>query len=116
MVIVVSLTGISSFATPSFNMALSIRVLRFVIMFIAAFIGLYGIAIVSLILVAHMCSLRSLGVPYLSPIAPFAPGDQKDVILRTPLHFMKTRKRLINRNSAESGQSGQNRQGNNNEN
>ncbi|MEK5027229.1 spore germination protein [Paenibacillus sp. FSL M7-1046] len=116
MVIVVSLTGISSFATPSFNMALSIRVLRFVIMFIAAFIGLYGIAIISLMLVAHMCSLRSLGVPYLSPIAPFAPGDQKDVILRTPLHFMKTRKRLINRSSTESGQTGQNRQGNNNEN
>lgn len=29
MVIVVSLTGISSFATPAFNMALSIRMLRF---------------------------------------------------------------------------------------
>ncbi|UQZ32475.1 spore germination protein [Paenibacillus sp. PK3_47] len=95
MVIVVSLTGISSFATPAFNMALSIRVLRFVIMFVAAFMGLYGIAIIGIMLVAHICSLRSLGVPYLAPLAPFVPGDQKDLILRTPLHFMKTRKRQI---------------------
>ncbi|WP_150270912.1 spore germination protein [Paenibacillus tepidiphilus] len=94
MVIVVSLTGICSFTTPAFNMALSIRVLRFGIMFAGAFMGLYGIAIVGLMLVAHMCSLRSLGVPYMSPIAPFAPGDQKDVLVRIPLHFMKTRPRL----------------------
>lgn len=110
MVIVVSLTGISSFATPAFNMALSIRVLRFVIMFVAAFMGLYGIAIIGIMLVAHLCSLRSLGVPYLAPIAPFVPGDQKDLILRTPVHFMKTRKRLSSGNKAKAGQGGRLRQ------
>lgn len=107
MVIVVSLTGITSFATPAFNMALSIRMLRFAIMIVAAFIGLYGIAIVTLMLVAHLCSLRSLGVPYLSPIAPFSPGDQKDVILRTPRHFMQTRKRMKGSQHKENGQSPQ---------
>ncbi|MNC81429.1 hypothetical protein D3C75_1345550 [compost metagenome] len=50
-------------------------------------------------LVAHLCSLRSLGVPYLAPLAPFVPGDQQDLILRTPLHFMKTRKRLSGKNA-----------------
>lgn len=107
MVIVVSLTGISSFATPAFNMALSIRILRFVITFVAAYMGLYGIAIIGLILVAHLCSLRSMGVPYMSPVAPFAPGDQKDIFLRTPLHFMKTRRRLISKNSKVPGTTAQ---------
>ncbi len=110
MVIVVSLTGISSFATPAFNMALSIRILRFVITFVSAYIGLYGIAIVGLILVAHLCSLRSMGVPYMSPVAPFAPGDQKDIFLRAPLHFMKTRRRLL-KNDKAPGATVQNSQG-----
>ncbi|WP_341143357.1 spore germination protein [Paenibacillus sp. FSL H8-0315] len=95
MVIVVSLTGISSFATPAFNMALSIRILRFIIMFIAAFMGLYGITIFTFILVAHMCSLKSLGFPYMSPFGPFIAENQKDAILRVPLKYMKTRPRLI---------------------
>lgn len=95
MVIVVSLTGIASFATPAFNMALSIRVLRFVIMFVAAFMGIYGMAILCFIIVAHLCSLRSLGVPFMSPMAPFIPEDQKDTIIRVPLQFMRTRPRLV---------------------
>lgn len=99
MVIVVSLTGISSFATPAFNMALTVRMLRFVLMFIAAFIGLYGIAIFCLILVAHLCSLRSLGVPFMSPIAPLVAVDQKDTFIRWPLHFMTSRPRLVNNNN-----------------
>lgn len=109
MVIVVSLTGISSFATPAFNMALSIRVLRFVIMFVAAFMGLYGIAIIGIMLVAHLCSLRSIGVPYMAPIAPFVPGDQKDLLLRTPVHFMRTRKRSSGSKKGKAGQSSRKR-------
>ncbi|BCG60169.1 spore germination protein [Paenibacillus sp. URB8-2] len=88
MVIIVSLTGISSFATPAYNMALSIRLLRFINMFAAAFMGLYGIAITSLIVTAHLCSLRSLGTPYMSPIAPFIPEAQKDTLVRSPMNFL----------------------------
>lgn len=93
MVIVVSLTGISSFAMPAFNMALSIRMLRFVIIFMAAFMGLYGITIMALILTAHLCSLNSLGTPFMSPFAPFIAKDQKDTIFRTPLYFMRNSRR-----------------------
>ncbi|GGF65179.1 spore germination protein KA [Paenibacillus albidus] len=95
MVIVVSLTGISSFATPAFNMALSVRILRFIIMFIAAFMGLYGMCVFSFILIAHLCSLSSLGIPYMSPMGPFIPQNQQDAVFRLPFQFMKNRPRLI---------------------
>lgn len=102
MVIVVSLTGISSFATPAFNMALSIRMLRFIIMGIAAFMGLYGIAIFTIMLIAHLCSLRSLGVPYMTPIGPFVPGNLKDTFIRSPQSFTRLRKRLVNNSKRSS--------------
>jgi spore germination protein KA len=116
MVIVVSLTGICSFTTPAFNMALSVRMLRFLITIVSAFIGLYGIAIASLILTAHLCSLRSFGVPYMSPVAPFTAKDQKDIFLRSPLYFMKTRRRLLSNQSKKAGVTSQPPQDNRHEN
>lgn len=98
MVIVVALTGICSFTTPAFNMALSVRLLRFLIVVVSAFMGLYGISIFGLIIIAHLCSLRSLGVPYMSPMGPFVPEDQKDTFIRSPIHFMKIRPRIANSN------------------
>ena len=98
MVIVVAITGIASFATPAFNMAITIRLLRFVIMIFAATFGFYGIAIINIIIIAHLCGLRSFGMPYMAPLAPFIPADLKDTVLRLPLSSLLTRPRLINQN------------------
>jgi spore germination protein KA len=98
MVIVVAITGIASFAIPAFNMAISVRLLRFLIIFFAATMGFYGIAIINIIMIAHLCSLRSFGIPYMAPLAPFIPADQKDAVLRLPLWSFLTRPRLISQN------------------
>ncbi len=91
MVIVVALTAISSFATPRFNIAISARLIRFVLMISAATFGFYGITIVLIMMIAHLCSLRSLGIPYLTSVAPFNASDQKDTFIRFPLWSMKKR-------------------------
>jgi spore germination protein KA len=96
MLIVVAITAISSFVLPSFDLSLTIRMLRFPMMFLAASFGLFGIIIGVIAIVLHMCSLRSFGIPYLSPLAPFILTDQKDTILRMPHWAMFARPRLIN--------------------
>src|SRR5690606_15112618 len=53
MVIVVAATGIASFSAPAYNLAISARLLRFPILFGAATLGLFGIAIVVAIIMAH---------------------------------------------------------------
>jgi spore germination protein KA len=95
MVIVVSVTAIANFSTPVFAMAISARLLRFALMVLAAFIGLYGIAIGLMIMAIHLCSLRSFGVPYMSPLAPFNPENQQDVFIRYPIWAMKKRPKFI---------------------
>jgi len=91
MVIVVSITGIASFTVPHFNAAIAIRLIRFPLMFAAAFLGIYGILVGLLIIVGHMASLRSFGVPYLSPLAPMSVGDLKDTLIRAPWSEMEHR-------------------------
>ncbi|MED3804909.1 spore germination protein [Lysinibacillus xylanilyticus] len=96
MVIVVSITAISSFVSPTYNLAISGRILRFGFMAMAASFGLLGITIGLIALLLHLCSLRSFGVPYMSSLAPFNLSDQKDAFIRLPMWKMFTRPRLIN--------------------
>lgn len=95
MVIVVSITAITSFVFPSFSMAISVRMLRFGLMALAASFGLYGIFIGLITLSLHLSSLRSFGIPYMAPLAPFNADDQKDSLFRFPLWAMRTRPRLV---------------------
>ncbi len=95
MVIVVSMTAIANFSTPSFAMAISARVLRFFLMGLAAVLGFYGIMIGLLIMFIHLCSLRSFGVPYMSPFAPFNLKNQQDTIIRFPIYAFSDRPHLM---------------------
>ncbi|MFE8702863.1 spore germination protein [Cytobacillus sp. FJAT-54145] len=96
MVIVVSLTAVSSFVIPKFNMSISTRMLRFGFMILAATFGLFGIILGLLGLILHLTSLRSFGIPYMKPFAPTILGDMKDTVYRSPIWKMKTRPRLLN--------------------
>ncbi|MDA7026471.1 spore germination protein [Bacillus sp. CLL-7-23] len=104
MVIIVAITAISSFATPSFSMAISARLVRFLYIIAAATIGFYGVILGLMIMFVHLCSLRSFGVPYMTPIAPFIPKNAGDTIFRSPLWANKKRPELI-------GNDNKNRQG-----
>ncbi|WP_152393180.1 spore germination protein [Paenibacillus guangzhouensis] len=94
MVIVVSITAISNFVFPSTDMAISIRILRFPLMMLAATFGLLGIVAGIIALLLHLCSLRSFGIPYMSPFSPLVPSDLKDTLIRFPQWAMFTRPRL----------------------
>lgn len=101
MVIVVSLTAIASFVSPTYDMALSIRILRFVFMGLAASFGLFGIIVGLVALILHLCSLRSFGIPYMYPIAPFNISGQKDTFIRLPIWKMFNRPHLISQQNID---------------
>jgi len=91
MVIVVALTAIASFIIPNYDMAASIRLLRFPMMLIASLFGLIGLVIGAMTVIGHLIALESLGTPYFNPIAPIRFKDWKDVFVRLPLKFMTNR-------------------------
>ncbi len=96
MLIIVAITAIASFATPSFAVAISARLLRFAFMICAASLGFYGIMLALFMMVAHLCSLRSFGIPYMAPFAPFMPGNLGDTLVRIPWWSMKKKTQLMN--------------------
>ncbi|UCZ52112.1 spore germination protein [Bacillus shivajii] len=85
MVVVVALTGVSTFTIPSYNLGISYRILQYPLMFLSASLGAYGLAIGLLLIILHLTCLRSLGQPYLSPVAPARPFQWREVFVRIPL-------------------------------
>jgi spore germination protein KA len=94
MVMVVAITGIASFMIPRYNAGISLRMLRFPIMLFAGMLGLLGIMLAVIVIIIHMSTLRSFGVPYLTPLAPAKRKEIRDVLLRTPLWQHPTRPHL----------------------
>ncbi|GGD76526.1 spore germination protein [Paenibacillus nasutitermitis] len=95
MVIIVSITAISSYVIPATSMSISVRMLRFLLMGLAASFGLFGILMGIIVLVLHLSSLRSFGVPYMSPLSPMNLKGQKDTFFRIPWQDMLTRPPLL---------------------
>ncbi|MFC0270548.1 spore germination protein [Metabacillus herbersteinensis] len=91
LVIVVSITGIASFMFASYSLTGAIRLLRFMMMFIAATLGFYGILLGVFFILVHLVQLRSFGVPYLTPVSPFNFNNLKDVFIRAPWWAMVER-------------------------
>jgi hypothetical protein len=94
MVMVVAITGIASFSVPRYSAGIALRMLRFPMILLAGTLGLLGVMFGIIAIVVHLCSLRSFGVPYLTPMAPFKGREIKDVLIRAPWWTLNTRPHL----------------------
>lgn len=95
MVVIVSMTAISSLTAPYIDLAVTARIIRFILLLFAASFGLIGILFSFMIIAIHLTTIRSFGIPYMSGLAPFNLSDQKDIFVRLPWFFMKKRPRLF---------------------
>lgn len=97
MVIVVAITAVTSFIVPALTDVMIIN--RFILLFLAGIMGLYGITCGVFVMIVHAVSLRSFGVPFTSPRAPFNLEGMKDYGLRLPLWSMIKRPQSIAKNN-----------------
>lgn len=71
LVIVVSITGLSSFAIPEVSFSYTIRIARFIVLVFGMVLGFYGISLFATFVIIYLSSITSFGVPYFSPLSPF---------------------------------------------
>ncbi|HYG58841.1 MAG TPA: spore germination protein [Symbiobacteriaceae bacterium] len=90
MILIVAITGLASFAVPNYMTGFGVRGMRFLLVLCAAFLGFYGIAAALFVMVLYLASMRSFGIPYLSPVAPLRPATA-DALTRGPMYHMEMR-------------------------
>lgn len=91
VVITIAITAVAGFLVPT--QADSISLLRFVMVFVGAFMGFYGLAFGFLTLMIHLSTLDSFGVPFFDGFA--WTRNQQDSIIRMPLWTMVKRPKGI---------------------
>lgn len=70
LIIIVAITGISTFAIPDFSLSFHIRLARFLYIILGYFAGFLGVGLGVFIHLAILANLKSYGVSYLAPYVP----------------------------------------------
>ncbi|WP_409297199.1 spore germination protein [Peribacillus sp. SCS-26] len=91
LIISVALSAVASFVVPSYIMSSSIRIIRFLLIFMAGIWGNYGIMVGLSMILIHLSGVKSLSTSYLTPLAPFFGRDLRDIVFRAPFSLLKTR-------------------------
>lgn len=69
-IIIVAITGLSSFAIPNYSLEFHFRILRFVFIFLGTVFGFLGIGLGIFVYLAILSNFSSFGTSYLSPYVP----------------------------------------------
>lgn len=107
VIIIVALTAIASFTVPTFNLGITGRLLLFVFIGLGGTTGLFGIQLGLLLVLVHLCALRSFGTPYFVPLGPMMFTDWRDVFVRTWWWDMLRRPHLVGIRELDRQQPGQ---------
>ncbi|MBP2649652.1 MAG: GerA spore germination protein [Firmicutes bacterium] len=94
MVIVIAFTAIASFNIANYRLNLIVRLLRVPLMLMGATLGMFGVMLGYLLLVAHFSMIESFGVPYLEPMIQKSArqlSDVKDTFVVAPPSAMDER-------------------------
>lgn len=91
VIIIIAITTISTYSLPAGPLVQATRILRLPLIILTAIFGLYGFSLGWLLMLAHLCSLETFGVPYFSPFAPMRFADLKDSLVRVWLWKMNKR-------------------------
>lgn len=91
MIFVITLTALSFYTVPVYELTGTWRIVNFIMLMAAAITGIYGLVLVTVWLIGTLISLESFGTPYFAPIAPFRLHDWSDFLLRLPWTRMRER-------------------------
>lgn len=94
VVVVVAMTALGSFSIPNEELSEAFRLLKYGMILLCGIFGLYGFVFGWILVLAHLCRLKSFGIPYLMPfIARTEDGVSaaQDGIFRSPLQKLSNR-------------------------
>ncbi|MCM2674244.1 spore germination protein [Alkalicoccobacillus plakortidis] len=96
VILYVSLGAIGMFATPSYELGVALRMVRYLFLFSVAFFKVPGLVIAFLVFVLFLCSTKPFNKPYLWPFLPFSPPEMWQILIRATVPSLKWRPSIVN--------------------
>ena len=107
VVVITALSGILTLLNARLLSAIVFT--RFFLLFSASILGFYGVIFGFFILILHIASMRSFGVPYLLSVTKIKDHDGQDAWIRAPWWTMTLRPKIIAARNLVRQTSGKNR-------
>ena len=95
IIIVVAISGLGSYAVPTFSLTLSLRIAQFLLVLSAGLAGYPGMVLALFCLLMRLAGLTSMGQPYLAPRFPRRPANP-DAVIRPPIWRQRLRGSMAN--------------------
>jgi uncharacterized integral membrane protein len=89
-IIAAAVTAVGTFLTM-YQLSYALRIWKYPMIISASLLGVYGIVCCTILMTAHLAGLKSLGTPFLTPIAPFIPKDLANGLLLHDISDQKQR-------------------------
>jgi spore germination protein KA len=89
LIIVTAATTIASFAMSSPKIVHPLILLNYLLIILSSMFGMFGLINGIAVIIWHMVSLESFGIPYLYPLVPFDLEGMKDIFIRAPYKTLK---------------------------
>lgn len=97
IVIVIALTGISGLMV--FPLKGAVIILRILLLLLSGVLGIFGYILGIIVLILHLMSLKSFGVPYMLNMTSLRKQDLKDTVIRAPWWYMRLRPNIIGKSN-----------------
>lgn len=97
LLILVSLSFLSSFVIPDFTVMNPLRLMKFLLIFLSGFLGVFGYVFGLCYIMTKLISADSFGIPYFAPLAPYNHRDFKRIFFNSKAiskhrpHFLRTK-------------------------
>lgn len=94
-VLYIAITGIGSFATPSLEFAMAIRMFNFFLLILTGIFNIIGFAVGLIIISVIICTTQPFknGKKYTWPLIPFDARALSNILLRKPIPEIKNNKK-----------------------
>lgn len=85
VVLYAAISAIFTFAIPNYELSISVKVFRLLLLSATALFGINGFFIGIFAIFMYLCALKPMKVPYLWPLVPFFPKAFLRVFIRFPM-------------------------------
>lgn len=95
VIMYMAFAAVGTFATPSYELGMALRLWRLLFVVLVAVLGLPGLILGILLLFAFLATNKSFGVPYFWPLIPFNWNALKSILIRYPITSQNTRPGIL---------------------
>lgn len=95
VILYTAVVAVGMYSTPSYELSMANRLVRFVLLLLVGFFGLPGLVVGLFFVFLLLVFTKSFGVPYLWPLIPFNWRALKGIIVRSPVSVQNWRPEIL---------------------